>query len=322
MALPPVEADGGWTPLRPDVLRSAAGATLTRLADDSVLASGPNSETDAYTLEAEPPLSRVTAFRLEALTDPSLPGGGPGRASHGEFCLDVIRFRTVPAHGPPMMVNISRAWADYSDRRFHIEGIDGAIKTAPTFVGTVQAGVGWMIWPQTARSHRAVFQTARPIATGDGTRLRVELSTPRRFASLTLGRFRVSITDRPVPLLETSLMSLRADGARSGRTRLAAAYVLLGDWASAAAVLAGAVARPEASALDRFLLALARHHLGRIDEARSDCDRSLARPGSDLADEPTRDVAVEALMTIRGLSVDEADSVLLDLVFPAEPFAR
>ena len=50
------------------------------------------------------------------------------------------------------------------------------------------------------------------------------------------------------------------------------------------------------SALDGFLLALARHHLGRVDEARSDCDRALERLGSDLADEATRDVAVEACL--------------------------
>jgi hypothetical protein len=59
-----------------------------------------------------------------------------------------------------------------------------------------------------------------------------------------------------------------------------------------------------------------------VDEAGSDCDRALERLASGLADEATHDVAVEALMTIRGLGVDEADSVLLDLMFPAEPFAR
>jgi hypothetical protein len=31
-------------------------------------------------------------------------------------------------------------------------------------------------------------------------------------------------------------------------------------------------------------------------------------------------VAVEAIMTIRGLRLDEAESTLQDLVFPAEPF--
>ena len=63
---------------------------------------------------------------------------------------------------------------------------------------------------------------------------------------------------------------------RSGRCPLrrqdpSAAYVLLGDWALAVTVLAQAAVRPEASVLDDLLLALARHHLGRLDEARSGC---------------------------------------------------
>jgi hypothetical protein len=43
---------------------------------------------------------------------------------------------------------------------------------------------------------------------------------------------------------------------------------------------------------------------------------------SGLADEATHDVAVESLMTIRGLSLDQAESLLLDTAFPADPFAR
>ena len=114
---------------------------------------------------------------------------------------------------------------------------------------------------------------------------------------------------------------LKADPERNGLTRLGAAYYLLGDWAAAAAVLERAAARPDAPALDGFLLALARHHLGRPDEARSDCDRALERLRTERAEEETRDVAVEALMTIRGLGVDEAESLLLDAAFPADPFA-
>jgi hypothetical protein len=115
-------------------------------------------------------------------------------------------------------------------------------------------------------------------------------------------------------------MKLKADAQR-GLTRLGAAYSLLGDWASAAAVLRRAAARPDASALEGFLLALARHHLGRIDEARSDCARALERLRTDPTEDETRDAAVAALMTIRGLSVDEAESLLLDAAFPADPFA-
>ena len=57
-----------------------------------------------------------------------------------------------------------------------------------------------------------------------------------------------------------------------------------------------------------------------VDEARGDCDRALERLGSSLADEATHDVAIEALMTIHGLGVHEAEAALFDVVFPAEPF--
>src|SRR5262249_44006556 len=136
----------------------------------------------------------------------------------------------------------------------------------------------------------------------------------------TLGRFRLSVTNRPFPFFESSLLRIKTNSDRNGLTRLGAAYSLLGAWARAESVLARAAARPDPSTLDGFLLALARHNLGRVEEARSDCDRALGGLGSGLADEATHDVAVEALMTIRGLGVDEAETVLQDLVFPAHPF--
>jgi hypothetical protein len=67
---------------------------------------------------------------------------------------------------------------------------------------------------------------------------------------------------------------------------------------------------------------MARHHLDHHNEARSDCDRALGRLSTGRAEEETRDVAVEALTTIRGLSVDEAESLLLDAAFPSDPFAQ
>jgi tetratricopeptide (TPR) repeat protein len=131
----------------------------------------------------------------------------------------------------------------------------------------------------------------------------------------------LSVTNRPVPFFGLSLMHLKADRERNGLARLGAAYSLLGDWASAAAVLERAAARPDGSALDGFLLALAHHHLGRPDEARNACDRALARLGTDQDEDETHDVAAEALLTIRGLSLGAAESILRDAAFPADPFA-
>ena len=105
--LPEADASPGWTVLQPDVMTSAAGATLTRLPDGSVLAGGPNPAVDTYTVEAMTGLSGITGLRLEAIPDPSLPRHGPGRDPvSGNFHLDAIRLSTVagpvgPGPGPP-----------------------------------------------------------------------------------------------------------------------------------------------------------------------------------------------------------------------------
>ena len=315
--LPEADAAAGWTVLRPDVMASAAGATLTGLPDGSVLAVGPNPPVDTYTLEATIGQSGITALRLEALTDPSLPGHGPGRQPQprfsGNFFLTSIRLSTVVGPSAPDPIVLPRARADYSDRSSFVQGVSGAIDADPNS--------HWSILPLMGRPHQAVFQAARPIRPRPGMRLRLELVCGlENEPYATLGRFRLSVTDRPFPLFQPSLEAIKADTERGGLTRLGAAYVLLGDWAPAAAVLARAAARPDALALDDFLLALARHHLGRLDEARGDCDRGLARSGGVMADESTHDVAIEALMTIRGLGVDEAESSFQDLLFPASPF--
>jgi hypothetical protein len=116
-------------------------------------------------------------------------------------------------------------------------------------------------------------------------------------------------------------MRIKADRERNVLVRLAAAYGLAGDWASAAAVLERAAVRPDGSALGGFLLALAHLHTGRPAEARSDCDRARERLRDENADDEARDVAVEALTTIQGLSVPEAELLLLADPFPADPFA-
>jgi WD40 repeat protein/serine/threonine protein kinase/Flp pilus assembly protein TadD len=316
--LPEADASAGWTILRPDVMTSAAGGTLTRLADGSVLAAGPSPTFDTYTIEATSGRSEITGLRLDALTDPSLPGRGPGRYPYppfaGLFVLMSIRLSTVAGPSAPIPVDLTGA----RDSSFPTEtwpGASGAIDTDPI--------TAWSNLPLMGRPHWAIFQAARLVGTGHGPRLRVELVFETQTApEQTLGRFRLSVTNRPFPFFEPSLLRIKADGERNGLTRLGAAHFLLGDWASATAVLGRVAARPEASALDGFLLALACHHLGRADEARSDCDRALERLASDLADAATHDVAVEALLTIRGLSVDEAESLLLDLLFPADPFAH
>lgn len=95
----------GWTALGPESVTSANGATLNRQDDQSVLASGANPERDVYTVTARTEVPGITAFRLEALPDPTLPGESSGRGTHGRFVLERLAIETQPvgkAASPPV----------------------------------------------------------------------------------------------------------------------------------------------------------------------------------------------------------------------------
>jgi hypothetical protein len=82
------DVTANWTVLDPSSFTSANGATLTELGDHSILVSGALPNTDLYTITAPTTLTGITGIRLEALTDPSLPFGGPGRQPvNGNFVL-------------------------------------------------------------------------------------------------------------------------------------------------------------------------------------------------------------------------------------------
>src|SRR5262249_22489935 len=88
-----------WTALVPSELKSAAGATLTKQDDQSVLATGTLAK-DTYTFVAPVELKGITGLRLEALADDSLPGKGPGRAQNGNFVLHELKV-TIASKADP-----------------------------------------------------------------------------------------------------------------------------------------------------------------------------------------------------------------------------
>ena len=76
-----------WVVLTPQSFVSANGATLSRLSDNSILASGVHPATDVYTVTGFTSLTGITGIRLEVLPDASLPNNGPGRFGNGNFVL-------------------------------------------------------------------------------------------------------------------------------------------------------------------------------------------------------------------------------------------
>ena len=173
-----------WTVLRPDRFTSAYTAALEKQKDGSLLVSGPKADRDTYTVTVRTPAAAITALRLEALPDPSLPANGPGRSSSGNFVLTRLGLRAGSETIP-----LVRAVADFSeDGRSVAQAIDESEDS------------GWSIDGQQGRAHTAVFLPEKPIrAGGSMTTLTVTLEHTAGSPGSTLGRFRLSATSSANP---------------------------------------------------------------------------------------------------------------------------
>ncbi len=179
-----------WRVLDPTEFTSSDGATLTKLPDNSILSGGTRPEKDTVTITATSPLEKVTAIRLEVLTDDSLPMRGPGRQDNGNLHLSEFEvFREADA----VPLEIARATADFDQAGWEItKAID---KSEPT---------AWGIHPKVSQSHVAVFELKAPltVSSADGTKpatLKVVLKQLHGRQHL-IGRMRLSVTEATPPV--------------------------------------------------------------------------------------------------------------------------
>jgi hypothetical protein len=173
-----------WTILDLLDLKSNGGTTFQPKGDGSVLASTANPKNDKWTIKAKT-RQPVTAIRVEALKDPSLKKGGPGRADNGNFALSDFR---VTAGGKPLKLKAGA----FTHQQ------NGSNLAAAAAVDGDKAS-GWAVDPQFGKDHAAVFELAEPLAV-EG---QIELVFDFEFATNaqhSIGRPRISITTRPAPV--------------------------------------------------------------------------------------------------------------------------
>jgi hypothetical protein len=113
-----------WKPVRTTELKASAGSALAAAADGSILASGAEATGEAYTVRAASDLTGVSAVRLEALTHPSLPIEGPGRAKHGVFLLSRFAMSVAPSDAKPPSVRFVRLELPGSQRYLHVAEVE------------------------------------------------------------------------------------------------------------------------------------------------------------------------------------------------------
>jgi len=165
--------------------RSGAGAPFEKKDDGSLLLTGARPSKDVYTLVVRPTQKRVTAIRLEVLTDESLPKSGPGRQDNGNLHLNEFRVWGLGGADSKsdLEANFKKPTADFNQQGWSIEmALDGNPNTA------------WGIHPEVSKPHQAVFPLAEPLAGDNASSLRVELHQVHGEGHL-IGRLRISTTD-------------------------------------------------------------------------------------------------------------------------------
>ncbi|MBI2806134.1 MAG: DUF1549 domain-containing protein [Planctomycetes bacterium] len=179
-----------WTPLEPATMKALSKAVLTKLADQSILVSGPNAAPESYSVTFNTNIAGITGLRLEVLPDKSFPAQGPGRAQNGNFVLNelTLDFAKTGAKGKPKRVKLIRPQATFSQTGFPIANV---VDNNPAS--------GWAIAPQFGKAQVAVFELQTKVGSTEGTTLTVTMR--QQFGTNhTIGKFRISVTTSPPPV--------------------------------------------------------------------------------------------------------------------------
>jgi mono/diheme cytochrome c family protein len=192
-------AERAWTALPITAATATNGVTLTVLPDGSALASGPNPKLTSYTVTASTALQGITGLRLEALPDPSLPRGGPGRDGYGHFRVTGFQIgieprRTTSYDGPSVQpISVFIATIKVDDSAYAFEPADLLSPRA----GASRKGGSWAInaMRETERAPRhAVLVASPPVGLSTGTTITLRIDQLDGTIGQGIGRFRLSAT--------------------------------------------------------------------------------------------------------------------------------
>lgn len=175
-----------WFPLAPLSASSSNKADITVLPDRSLVVSG-NADKGITTVTYRTPLRGIRGFRLEALAQPAIPGGGPGLSSNGNFVVTEIELDAASLSDPDKKsrIAIARGVADFSQANFAIE---------QAFDAQARDQRGWAVSPRGGMTHWAIFETKEPIDLEGGAELTFKIHQFHNADQHRLAHFRISVT--------------------------------------------------------------------------------------------------------------------------------
>jgi hypothetical protein len=189
----PAAAVGEWAVLNLGPQKSANGVDLIMQPDRSVLATGKIPAHDTYVINTHVDGDAITALRLEALADKSLPHNGPGLGDNGNFALTEIEVAAAPAKhsAPTSSVKIISASATHEQNK-------GDLSIASSFDG--KSSTGWAVDNGgIGKSQAAIFNFEKPIAFPGGADLKITLHFDHASPKHLIGRLRLSVSGETSP---------------------------------------------------------------------------------------------------------------------------
>ena len=216
-------AEPAWEVLTPDDFKeNGGGAKLSLLSDQSMLCAGYAPTHCTFSVVGTSKLTRITGVRLELLCDPNLPRGGPGRSFKGTFGLTEIIIEAAPADDPKKKteIKIAAASADIASPESPLDPAFDDRSGKKRILGPIQFAIdgknetAWGIDTDSGRRNqdrKAVFQLATPIEFPAGAVIKVSLVQNHGgwnsddHQNNLLGRFRVSVTQAPTPVVADPL---------------------------------------------------------------------------------------------------------------------
>jgi hypothetical protein len=205
--------DRRWQPL--DIVNIGNHAQrYGRLADGSLLAAGYSPPRFTSTFAHTNELENITAIRVELMTNPNLPGYGPGRSYKGLFALSELRVNIATQADPKKKTKVAFAGAmsDFDQPEAELEArFDDGTKnrrvTGPaSYAIDGDTKTAWSNDRGPGRRNSdtvAVFKLKQPIGSKQGNVLYLDLSqvhggkSGNDFVAQNLGRFRISVLTGP-----------------------------------------------------------------------------------------------------------------------------
>ena len=200
-------AEPTWEVVRPE-LDGSGGEKHNLQPDGSVLAEGyaPTKSSEKFPVKL-PAGDPVTAFRLELLTDPTLPHGGPGRSVTGMFGLtefkvevngQAVKFASATSDADAPEQELPKVYDDKSKKKRVIGPAAFAIDGKDDTAWSVDVGPGRRNAPR-----KAVFVPEKPIRRQDAVTVTIRLVQNHGGwnsddnQTHNLGRFRFAVTTAP-----------------------------------------------------------------------------------------------------------------------------